>query len=381
MRKMGSILKVKKLMEEAMSFISSSQKHFALSPEHSQNLLLDTVSYLFKLPSEEVTNKTIVSFLRNSLTKDYNISIPQQKMYEILSQSMGLKNYNVALSQKVDFKELFFEELSTVLNHVFVGGYTTTFSGDTIPTGLRQLDIDLKGGLGRGQVTTVLSPANLGKSTFCQSIAANALRSNNNIKVLHICLEGTMKEATLRYCTNLNNKTSSEVLKNLKSSINHQNLQNYKQRLMVVNKRLHKYTIEALISDVKEIYKFFPFDLLVVDYPQLLSAEGLSDYRFTMARVYRGLHMIAQDCNCALLAPAQSGRNLEPNQEILRSINVAESFEISRSSSVILTLNKNQEDEKNQTIRVFLEKSRFSEINHKIFTVKTNYPGCNLIAD
>lgn len=78
---------------------------------------------------------------------------------------------------------------------------------------------------------------------------------------------------------------------------------------MVVNKRLHKYTIEALISDVKEIYKSFPFDLLVVDYPQLLSAEGLSDYGLTMVRVYRGLHMIAQDCNCSLLAPAQSGRN------------------------------------------------------------------------
>lgn len=364
-------------MEEAMSFLTSSSKHFSLNEDSAKALFLDTTSYLFSLQMDNVDNKVVVAFLRKNLLEKYQVNIPQQKMYEILSQIMGLKNYNVALSKQVEFKSIFMKELSQVLEGVFTGGYTSPYLKNTIPTGLKELDNDLGGGLKRGWITTVLSKVNTGKSMFCVSVGANALRSHPDLKVLHVCLEGDGKNSTLGYTTNLNEETYRETLLNLKTAVGNKNLNNYKKRLMVINGTSFNYKMESLIEKLNDIHKSFSFDLLVIDYPQLLEMEGELEYRLKLAKMYRQLNNLAIDLNCAILAPAQVMRNLLINEnEILKSTDIAGSFDIARMSSVILTLNKQKNN--NQTLDVYLDKNR-DVIKHKLYKTNPNYSGINLI--
>lgn len=367
-----------------MSFFTSFQSHFSINETNAHNLVLETTSHLYALRASGsmIDNKVVVAFLRNFLEEKYQIKIPNQKMYEILSQIMGLKNYNVALSKEAEFKDIFLKDISKILEKVFTGGYQGTYVNDYICTGDKELDNDLGGGLQKRTITTVLGRTNVGKSMFCISIAANALRSNPDLKVLHISLEGDGSDAILRYATNLNEGIFRDTLFNIKESVKNKKLDRYKERLMVINRLGFNYNVKTLIEELKEIHKAYAFDLLVIDYPQILDAVGFDNYRDRIARVYRGLNDSARELNCAVLAPAQATRNMKDNKDdgILRIRDISEAFEIARISSCILSLNKNMEDEQNQTLRIYLEKNRISPRN-KIFTIKTNYPGCNLIID
>lgn len=92
-----------------MSFVTSFKKHFSLNEMESKRVFLNTVTFI-QLNKLKIENKGLVKFLRNCLKEDHSLDIPQQKMYDILSQIMGFKNYNVALSKQVDFKNIFISD-------------------------------------------------------------------------------------------------------------------------------------------------------------------------------------------------------------------------------------------------------------------------------
>lgn len=274
-----------------------------------------------------------------------------------------------------------------------------------IATGIKELDIDLVGGLPRENLTVILAGTNVGKSLFCISLACNALKSvdengqNKGLKVLHINLEGQRDEAAKRYAANLAQIGYGDLIRGSFDDAARRRFEeailNYGEtRLKIRNMLGFGVTIEDLVAYVKEEYKNFPFDMLVVDYGQLLDSkvktEGL---RFTMSRVFRGLDAISKEFGCVVITPAQSTRNAQENQNqmykgrnsqsedrghILRSTDISEAFEIARVSGVILTLNRTEEEERTNRLRLFLEKQRQGAKN-KLYGLITNYSQSNLI--
>jgi len=280
----------------------------------------------------------------------------------------------------------------------------STLNSRKIPTGVKALDIDLVGGLPRENLTVVLAGTNVGKSLFCISLGCNALNSvdeNGNdrgLKVLHINLEGQRDEAAKRYAANLAQINYGDLIRGTFDEAAKKRLEDIiarydENRLKIRNMLGFGATIEELIAYLKEEYKNFRFDVLVVDYGQLLDSkvktEGL---RFTMSRVFRGLDAISKEFSCVVVTPAQSTRNAQENQNqsfkkfnqqeershILRSTDISEAFEIARVSGVILTLNRTEEEEKTGRLRLFLEKQRQGAKN-KLYGLFTNYAQSNLI--
>lgn len=280
----------------------------------------------------------------------------------------------------------------------------STLNSRKIPTGIKALDIDLVGGLPRENLTVVLAGTNVGKSLFCISLGCNALNAvdeNGNdkgLKVLHINLEGQRDEAAKRYAANLAQINYGDLIRGTFDEAAKKRLEDIiarydENRLKIRNMLGFGATIEELIAYLKEEYKNFRFDVLVVDYGQLLDSkvktEGL---RFTMSRVFRGLDAISKEFSCVVVTPAQSTRNAQENQNqsfkkfnqqeershILRSTDISEAFEIARVSGVILTLNRTEEEEKTGRLRLFLEKQRQGAKN-KLYGLFTNYAQSNLI--
>ena len=262
-----------------------------------------------------------------------------------------------------------------------------------IPTGLAPLDADLLGGLPRETLTVVLGGTNVGKSLFCISMAANALRTGK--KVLHIALEGMRNEALMRYSSNITEVPIRGMLKNELSPMQRERLKKVKEynpNLRIHNMLGFGVAVEELAAKCREIYKEFKFDMLLVDYSQLLETRTKTEgYRHTQAYVHRALAGMAREFNCVVVTPIQATRDAQKEQTsfkskkqeegpapVLRSNDISEAFEIARVAGVIITLNRTDQEGKEGKLRVFLEKQRLDEKN-KLYGVMADYSTCRLI--
>lgn len=276
--------------------------------------------------------------------------------------------------------------------------------GASIPTGIKELDKDLHGGLPRDSLIVVLSGTNVGKSMFCISAGAQALKALDNtgknlgLKVLMVPLEGQKQESIMRFAACMTNIEYGKLINNTltddERKVLEKTLVEYDEsRLQVLNMLEFNVTIESLIAVAVEKYKEFKFDVLIVDYGQLLSTvQKTEGHRFTMAVVFRGLSALARKLNCVVMSPAQATRqgqeNLtESNQRhgqkserlpILRSADISEAFEIARVAGVILSLNMTDSERAEKKLRVFLEKQRHG-VKDKTYGLITDYARCNLI--
>jgi replicative DNA helicase len=305
------------------------------------------------------------------------------------------------LMQKIldDIRKVQFEQEDVVhLTNLYTLLDKTDSKGNKIRTGLDQLDNDLRGGFPRETLVTVLGSSNAGKTIFCTSLGCSALR--DGYKVFHINLEGTRDEALYRYVANLSdvefrtieekNWTAPEKVR-LDEAVNR-----YKDNLRIQNMLNFGATIEQLISCCRETYKEFPFDMLIVDYGQLLKTRTKFDKGTDrQTEAYRGLDSLSKEFKCVVISPAQATRegikkqndyvanrkNQEENRlPVLRSADLADCIEIARVSAVIITLNRTDEEEKRGWLRVFLEKSRRGE-KAKTYGVKAKYGKMNLLVN
>lgn len=274
-----------------------------------------------------------------------------------------------------------------------------------LPTGITELDKDLHGGLPRETLVTVLAGTNVGKSMFCISLGAQVLKAIDPLtgeeygyKVLYIPLEGMRQEVPLRFAACLAGVEYANIIHNNLSEQDSDKIKKVTEkyganRLMIKNMMDFNVTIEELVAKTREIYKEFKFDMLIVDYGQLLETQVPTEgHRFTLAKVYRGLAACAREFNCTVISPVQSTRQSQENQNqnfgqnrqekgrlpVMRSSDISEAYEIARVSGIIISLNMTDDERPQSKLRVFLEKQRHG-IKGKTYGLITDYGKCNLI--
>jgi KaiC/GvpD/RAD55 family RecA-like ATPase len=291
--------------------------------------------------------------------------------------------------RRVSFEQ---EDILTLANIESITSDTQASLGNVIPTGLEPLDKDLLGGLPREALVTVLGGTNVGKSLFCISVGANAVRSGFN--VLHIQLEGQRNEALLRYASNLAGVPMRAMMQNTMSPMQRQQIgkvESYKN-LQIRNMLGFGVTVEDLAAKCREIYKDYKFDMLIIDYSQLLDCRTKTEgYRHTQRYVHQALSSIARELSCVVVSPIQATREAHKDQTqyksrksedsqapVLRSSDISEAFDIARVSAVIITLNRTDDEAREGKLRVYLEKQRMDEKN-KTYGVMTDYSCCRLI--
>lgn len=258
--------------------------------------------------------------------------------------------------------------------------------GRRIKTGLKAFDNNMNGGVGAGEVCTFLARDGVGKSMVLMNVGALAVEEGK--KVLHIHCEGQKKQPVIRYTARLNNLitrnlknsaiTADERLKVEETAKKHsENLFDedtkglgklyIKPFLSADSKSDHSATIEDLISYCKKIYKKFKFDVVIVDYGDKLGTnKKVEAVRFISEKVWSGLEKIAFDYNVPVFTASQSVRITSKKTRVLRKEDIAESMFKSRISSYIISINREEDDIKKNTIRFYLNKNREDETNKTI---------------
>lgn len=234
-----------------------------------------------------------------------------------------------------------------------------------MPLGLPSIDKALGGGLPKQTLTTIIGGTNVGKSIALINITHHWLKSG--YKVLYINLEGQESQPLLRLMSRHVQADYGRVRFNQLSDGERQKIlkmeTDYKANFQLKHVVDFGYTVEQLYAYCRDKKQKFAFDGLIVDYGQLLGSKQKTEgMRHTMAYVHRCLASIGVALDVAVVTVAQGTRDIQEKNrkgtDLLRMNDISECFEINRVSAQILTLNRSESDERNERIRILLDKQR-----------------------
>lgn len=229
-----------------------------------------------------------------------------------------------------------------------------------------KLDECLQGGVGAGELMTIIGPAGKGKTLVLVNFAKGALLKGVN--VLYVTLETSAHTICQRVDSSLTSMTKFQMKadpdKLMQSVRGHYT--RFGGKLLVAQYPAGRATttsIEHLICelDSKDNIKV---DVLIVDYPDLLSSGRKRDERrFELTEIYTDLRSLgsANLFDIPVIGASQSNRcSYSSDIETIDLDNVAEDLGKVQISDIAITLNQTQQEvEKDpKEMRLFLAKNR-----------------------
>ena len=244
----------------------------------------------------------------------------------------------------------------------------------THPTGFDNIDVLLKGGgLGVGQLGTVIAPTGSGKSTFLVQLVNNAVR--NGLNAMYITLEEHGDRMTSRLETNLIGR-GTEYYTDDEGKIDEDKYSAldayYKQKLesgewgkLFIRTR-QPYTstiedIEQMIIDVK-VRSGSDLDVVVVDYPEIMkkkSSPHTSDEDI-MGETFHRIAGLASKYEFVAWAVAQTNRTAG-SADTITAHNIQGAYKVTNSTDFLMTLNRTPEEKQENCLRTYIDKIRYPE--------------------
>jgi len=282
---------------------------------------------------------------------------------------------DITASAMVNFEEddsMSFNDLRKVMKE------SAESVGVLLPLGIPIIDAALGGGVERETLTLALGGTNVGKSIFLINVCYHWL--TQGFKVLYLNLEGRKIQPLLRLGARALHVPYGRVRNHDLTDEEWERFNNFKKQygenLRIKHVAEFGYTVEEFTAYCKDLYKEFPFDGIVVDYGQLLQTkEKFRDLRHRQAHVHQCLDGLAGMFKAACLTVAQGNREAQGKNDqgfrLLKKEDISECFEITRKAATIFTLNRSEQDEQAERVRILLDKQRDGE-KGVIANCKTN---------
>lgn len=259
----------------------------------------------------------------------------------------------------------------------------------SIPTGIKQLDDELGGGIDKGKIGLIIAAAGFGKTTLTTAIDAYAatykcdMNNNRGFKVLQIYFEDDDVDITRKHYSRLL-KEEAYTFKRLNPEDKDRIatwLNNFQDKeLLKENLRLKKFkTGTKTASDLEAFIKrlrnsgFVP-DLITIDYFECILPEkgGYStDSEWTREGVtMRKLENMAHDFNCAIWVPTQGSKGSMNSAEVVTMDQASGSAKKVHAAQLILSVSRAIDDIKNCKARIAILKNRSGKAGKVFNNVK-----------
>ncbi len=350
-------------------FLKLKSKNVQMSPLHEKKLI------------EIIKVAEITSFVNDSIEIMRNVG----GTADFLKLEESILKMGDKLS-RLSFKE----ETKVNMNNFF--DIIKEFASETssnIQVGLEKICGELngggeQGGLARQEVTVLLAGTNDGKSIGALSLACNALRSGHRIGVYS--LEGRKLQAPLRIISNLTNIKYTRLIRfrdyinkseygKLKGYFNDGEIQaiknaqeTYENKITVVH-GIARSEIEHIIACIEKEYKLNPFDLMIIDYGQLIeSTKSFKKDHERLMYVFRELEKLASKLKIAILVPMQVNRagleaiarDLAEGEEFptYKMSHVAGAYGALKTAGCIININRTVDERKQAKLRWSIAKQR-----------------------
>lgn len=240
----------------------------------------------------------------------------------------------------------------------------------------------------RGQLSCFLAPSGVGKSHIARWIGKNACQIDG-LNVLHIQLEGSEAEVVDAYAASL---VSCSSFKYETGTLRDSEVAQMEEMLKSISGRLHvksypKFNAQVstidiynAIQDYKKRYNCQP-DVVIIDSMDLLTDSSGQHYtekgeRLKRIKVANDLKDLASDENVWMVVTYQSTIEnqewLNDEKNVLTAYNTSEAKGLCRPLTHLITLNQSSREEKENTMRIHIAKSRFFKKGEP-FKIATDY--------
>jgi replicative DNA helicase len=232
--------------------------------------------------------------------------------------------------------------------------YKKTFRECLVPTGWNEINRITKGGLSAGQMGVIMAPTGTGKSQLLCHIGAAALKAGH--KVLHVTLELPGSIIGRRYDAMLTQLPIDEL--ELNKPLVKEVVDSMPGSLEILKYTRGTVTCSGLAARIdKFVLRGWKPDLIIVDYGDLLKAEGLhSRNDVALQSVFEGMVALGEQFNCPVWTASQTNRS-GIKAHINELDNISDSFAKTFCANLILTLSRRPEDIQNSAGRLFVAKN------------------------
>lgn len=232
-----------------------------------------------------------------------------------------------------------------------------------LPTGSKDLDEALGGGLGNKELGFILAPPNVGKTLRLINLATGALWQRKT--VVHYTLEMSEIRVANRYDANLTNQTFEDMKENpLKLPTKLEQIKKMTGGNLIIKAFP---TSTATVNDLRshltrlQNYRGVKPDLVIVDYADLLRFHtNFGDVRHNISEVNKALRAVAIERNCPLWTASQTNR-AALDKKIITIADLAEDFSKAAIADVIVALCQTPDEYDTGLMREFIAKSRNSK--------------------
>ena len=228
-----------------------------------------------------------------------------------------------------------------------------------VRTGWPHIDYHLEGGLGVGELGTILAPSNRGKSMALVNIACGAagLGSGKNVVIF------THEMSEKIYAKRIAARTTFRFPKRLESLTEYRDLfVEFSKRLMPGNIRIIGDTnmstlqIEGSLERLKG--EGYDFDLVIDDYPDLIiPPRRRKERRFEISETYEWYRRLGNKFNVPVWAASQTNRQAY-NKEIIMESDIAEDIGKVNISDIVIAICQTKKEADEDRCRLFLTKVR-----------------------
>ncbi len=306
-----------------------------------------------KINLTEFCKKAIFLHMNHYIKNNQNKNPDQvsQKVKEFMEEYNGI-DFTGRSCQKIEDLDIYLEQAASD-------------SESLIPTFMPTIDKALNGGVPRGTLTVGISGTNVGKSIWMTNWAYHLIK--NGLKVFYVVLEGQEKQTIMRLASRAIGVPFGRVrrgdLNEIEEAKKDAFIKETAGSLQIFHNDSFDFKLEDLIPLIRSKKFEYDFDVLIVDYIQILqSRKKYNDIRHEQAYTHRAINSLCSELNVAGVTVAQGTRGTqEKNQKgsaLIRSQDISECYEISRAAATIFTLNRSDKDIEMDTARVLIDKQR-----------------------
>ena len=243
-----------------------------------------------------------------------------------------------------------------------------------VPTGIPQLDEQMKGGLNKGALGLLIAGTGVGKTTLGSIMCMGA--ALQKFKVLHIFFEDLLEDVGRKYYANLTGHYTYEFIeKKNRAELSHLIMGNEEQRIALTQylkpKRMKngETTVEDIQNYVRGLIanQGWKPDMIFIDYMSCIKCTTNEVLRaqneFQMLeRAMKRLESFANEMNIAIWVAQQTNRDAFKEDTASNRIgNIQGSFRMTQPASFILYLNRPRGAKDYSTANLYLDKCRGCE--------------------
>lgn len=270
--------------------------------------------------------------------------------------------------------------LITSLNEDTVTNACMRGDNEVVPTGIKELDECLCGGLGRGEIGLFAAPTGYGKTTAATIFAHNASKLGYN--VVQIFFEDKPEDIVRKHLAMIMDTNSNtfrrmdedEAKRIAKDAMSRTGSITVSEHLKLVRMADGNTTVEDIDNLIKGLINADDFkpDMVLIDYFSSLkhSSDPFKNKWEAQAHCMRKIiETIAYKYNCAVWVMQQTNRGAVSKEADNTMASWQGSYEATQPASVWLMLQRTKEQKANFKADIIFQKTRHSQPKNDLYDI------------